>query len=61
MRLSLSIIAVIGACIFASGCNEVSGGACDQIGSQRTDSRGQLWTCAKNLNTGKGYWYKGKP
>lgn len=39
----------------------ISGGACSPIGSTQTDSSGQLWTCAKNLNTGNGYWYKGKP
>jgi len=47
--------------IALTGCDPTSGGACDQIGSQTTDSHGQLWTCAKNVQTGKGYWYKGKP
>lgn len=44
-----------------AGCAPRSGGACSPIGATQTDDSGQLWTCAKNLNTGKGYWYKGKP
>jgi hypothetical protein len=45
-----------------SGCDKpLSGGPCDPIGKTKTDSTGQVWTCAKNLNTGNGYWYKGKP
>lgn len=36
------------------------GGACSPIGSTKTDSSGQVWTCAKNVKTGNGYWYKGK-
>ncbi len=39
----------------------ISGGACNQIGSTKKDSTGQVWTCAKNLKTGNGYRYKGTP
>lgn len=43
------------------GCDVGSGGSCDQIGSQHTNKDGTLYTCAKNVQTGKGYWYKGTP
>jgi len=49
------LIAAIG-----ESCAPVSGGACDPIGSTRTVD-GQVWTCAKNVDTGNGYWYKGTP
>lgn len=39
----------------------LSGGACTPIGSTRVDCNGQVWTCAKNVQTSKGYWYKGRP
>lgn len=54
----------IGAAVLALvlvGCDVGSGGACDQIGSQHTNKDGQLYTCAKNETTGKGYWFKGTP
>lgn len=38
----------------------ISGGACSPIGKVKTDRDGQLWTCAKNAQTGNGFWYKGK-
>lgn len=55
--LGIAISAVL---LSAAGCDPMSGGSCSPIGKTMTDSKGQVWTCAKNLQTGKGYWYKGK-
>lgn len=44
-----------------TACEVTQGGACNQVGSQHTNKDGTLYTCTENPNTGKGYWYKGKP
>lgn len=54
--LGLTITVVL---LGAAACDPVSGGACSPIGKKVTDSKGQVWTCDKNRQTGKGYWYKG--
>lgn len=58
--LGLSALVAL-ALVLLVGCDKpISGGACSPIGSTKTDDSGQLWTCAKNEKTGKGYWYKGE-
>lgn len=63
MKRTITALAAVLAVVFlgAAGCGNVtSGGACDQIGSQHTNEDGTLYTCVKNTQTGKGFWYKGK-
>jgi hypothetical protein len=53
-------IGVVAMTLTVAGCDVTQGGACNQIGSQHTNKDGTLFTCAKNQDTGKGYWYVGK-
>jgi len=55
------VLALAVVCVFTLGaCDVTESGPCNQIGSQHTNKDGQIYTCAKNMDTGKGYWYKGK-
>lgn len=60
MKRTAIMIGTVVLVLTLSACDVAPGGACNQIGSQHTNKDGTLFTCAENLNTGKGYWYKGK-
>ena len=42
-----------------TGCDVTQGSSCSQVGSQTTNKDGTLYTCVKNTQTGKGFWYRG--
>lgn len=61
MKGSWVAAAFVVAVAAGSSCEgPMSGGACSPIGTTKTDSKGQLWTCVKNTETGNGFWYKGR-
>lgn len=59
---ALVIIVIVLALIrWAQTEGPISGGACPSIGTTQIDKRGQEWTCIRNVQTGNGFWYRGKP